>query len=246
MVLFAGAHFGGFVARVFFLLSNNSWRTCSTVFSLWYFLLNSTVRKLLAHPSSNLLTRWPIRASEARLYIFVRVLLLSAPMRFYSEKIIRSYSASRINLARSATKPSLDTYSSEAFFFFPAPRPTLAFYSKALFSQGLVQIVFREAFELSIGCIRRGFLWTSKTVFWALPNQWTLALRCAFQKSPSELYKITVLCLLVFALRRGIMLLFYTTSPPSWGTASCGRHFVFWLPIKPFSVQWRRTLRLWF
>jgi hypothetical protein len=121
-------------------------------------------------------------------------------MRFYSEKIIRSYSASRINLARSAPKPSLDMYSSEAFFFFFLG-------SEAHFGfllQGLVQPrpssdCFREAFEpiLSIGCIRRGFLWTSKTVFWALPNQWTLALRCAFRKSPSELYKITVLCLLV-------------------------------------------------
>jgi hypothetical protein len=86
------------------------------------------------HAASNLLTRWPIRASEARLYIFVTVLLLLAPMRFYSEKIIRSYSASRINLARSATKPSLDMYSSEAFFFFRlrgplwlfTPRPCLA------------------------------------------------------------------------------------------------------------------------
>jgi hypothetical protein len=100
--------------------------------------------------------------------------------------------------------------------------------------QGLVQPrpssdCFREAFEpiLSIGCIRRGFLWTSNTVFWALRSQWTLVLRCAFRKSPSELYKITVLCLLVLPTltkwrkyhnllahpsssnRRGIMLLFY-------------------------------------
>jgi hypothetical protein len=36
----------------FYFLTFSS-RTCSKVFSLWYFLLNSNVCKLLAHPSSS-------------------------------------------------------------------------------------------------------------------------------------------------------------------------------------------------
>jgi hypothetical protein len=119
-------------------------------------------------------------------------------MRFYSEKSydpIRQAGSILPDLLRSPV------------WICTVPKPFSFFGSEAHFGfllQGLVQPrpssdCFREAFEpiLSIGCIRRGFLWTSKTVFWALQNQWTLALRCAFRKSPSELYKITVLCLLV-------------------------------------------------
>jgi hypothetical protein len=167
----------------------------------WIFVSVGNITLEPKYPSSNLLTRWPIRASEALLYI----MYICYSVATFSSHVLLFWKNHTILFG----KPDQSCpVCYEAQFRYVQFRSFFSFFgSEAHFGfllQGLVQPrpssdCFWEAFEpiLSIGCIRRGFLWTSKTVFWALRNQWTLVLRCAFRKSPSELYKITVLCLLV-------------------------------------------------